>query len=329
MGATTRFETKFVQKMELLVLSTLSWRVATPTPVTFVEHFLRALGSATQLRPRQLTQLRCHARAVLRACLPVASLVGTQPSTLALAALHHALRCCAPNSAALRVSADVVPLTSDAMACMVSLGTVLGPQWSTPGMAPPAACGAQAAPTIKAVATKAAVAVTPVAYHHYAHAPVSLRAKAGAGADRDSPTSTLAGDLFTDLSLHSPGPGSSDDEGGLLAGDVSPGASAMGLHYIADGSLAMRLHRGAAAASAAAACDTVAIAAASSRKRRASSVELTRRVTRSSMAPPSPQQHQHQPACTAAAATSAHPANLPHGASCIAPQATPCGRQLN
>lgn len=283
MDATTRFETKFVQKMELLVLSTLSWRVATPTPVTFTEHFLRSLGAATQLRPRQLTQLRCHARAVLRACLPVAGLVGTKPSSLALAALHHALRCCAPNSAALRVAADVVPLTPDATACMASLGTVLGPQWSTPGMAAPT-CGATA--TIKAAATKPAV---PVAYHHYVHAP--LRAKPGAGADRDSPTSTLAGDLFTDLSLHSPGPGSSDDEQGLLVGDVSPGASSLGLHLTHDGAVAVRLHKGAAAAG----------AAADSRKRRSVSVEFTRRVmTRSAMAPP-PQQ---QPSAAAAAAPS-------------------------
>ena len=210
MGATTRFEAKFIQKMELLVLSTLSWRVAAPTAVTFLEHFLRALGDATPLRPRQVTQLRAHGRAVLRACLPAAPLVGTPPSVLATAALHHALRSCAPNSAALRAATTAVPLRGAPNSCLAALGRVLGPQWA----APPPGCHSKAPATI---AHKPAVSAPAACYTHGHHhgtcaatTAAALRAAKppmgppGAGwcAERDSPTSTLAaGDLFADLDL--------------------------------------------------------------------------------------------------------------------------------
>lgn len=51
--------------MELLLLSTLEWRVAVPTSASFVEHFLRAMA----LRAPRRRGLRAHARELLRRSL--------------------------------------------------------------------------------------------------------------------------------------------------------------------------------------------------------------------------------------------------------------------
>ncbi|CAA7407602.1 unnamed protein product [Spirodela intermedia] len=39
------FEARTVQRMELLVLSTLGWRLGSPTPLSFIDHFLRRLAA--------------------------------------------------------------------------------------------------------------------------------------------------------------------------------------------------------------------------------------------------------------------------------------------
>ncbi len=66
MLAETRFEAKYIMKMELLLLTTLEWRVAAPTPVAFLEHFLRSLAVRHAGRRRGL---RAHARELVRRTL--------------------------------------------------------------------------------------------------------------------------------------------------------------------------------------------------------------------------------------------------------------------
>lgn len=41
------FEAKTIQRMELLVLSTLHWKMNPVTPLSFVEHIVRRLGLKT------------------------------------------------------------------------------------------------------------------------------------------------------------------------------------------------------------------------------------------------------------------------------------------
>ena len=43
------FEAKTVQRMELLVLSALQWRMHPVTPVSFLDHIIRRLGLKTSL----------------------------------------------------------------------------------------------------------------------------------------------------------------------------------------------------------------------------------------------------------------------------------------
>lgn len=41
------FEARTVQRMELLVLSTLKWRMKAVTPFSFIDHFLRKISGDT------------------------------------------------------------------------------------------------------------------------------------------------------------------------------------------------------------------------------------------------------------------------------------------
>lgn len=43
------FEAKTIQRMELLVLSSLGWRMNPVTPLSFIEHIVRKLGLKTRL----------------------------------------------------------------------------------------------------------------------------------------------------------------------------------------------------------------------------------------------------------------------------------------
>ena len=43
------FEAKTIQRMELLVLSTLKWRMLPVTPISFFEHIVRRLGLKSRL----------------------------------------------------------------------------------------------------------------------------------------------------------------------------------------------------------------------------------------------------------------------------------------
>lgn len=43
------FEAKTIQRMELLVLSTLQWKMHPVTPLSFLDHIIRRLGLKTHL----------------------------------------------------------------------------------------------------------------------------------------------------------------------------------------------------------------------------------------------------------------------------------------
>lgn len=43
------FEAKTIQRMELLVLSTLNWKMNPVTPLSFIDHIIRRLGLKTHL----------------------------------------------------------------------------------------------------------------------------------------------------------------------------------------------------------------------------------------------------------------------------------------
>lgn len=52
------FEAKNIQKMELLVLSTLKWRMNPVTPISFLDHIIRRLGLKNHLHWEFLNS--CH-----------------------------------------------------------------------------------------------------------------------------------------------------------------------------------------------------------------------------------------------------------------------------
>ncbi|XP_028764149.1 cyclin-D3-3 [Neltuma alba] len=81
------FEAKTIQRMELLVLSTLNWRMNPVTPISFFELIVRMLGLKSRLHWEFL--FRCQ-RALL--CLILDSRpMSYRPSTLAVAIMIHVI----------------------------------------------------------------------------------------------------------------------------------------------------------------------------------------------------------------------------------------------
>ncbi|CAN0846363.1 CYCD3-1 [Linum grandiflorum] len=81
------FEAKTIQRMELLVLSALGWKMHPVTPISFVDHIVRRLGLKSNVHWEFLT--RCHSFLV---CLVSDSRsVRYQPSILATAAMMHVI----------------------------------------------------------------------------------------------------------------------------------------------------------------------------------------------------------------------------------------------
>lgn len=167
-----RFEARHVMRMEILVLTMLQWRVSAATSATFLEHQLRALG----LRPPVRRLLREHARAVIVRTQPYAAFLAYRPSSLACAALHHALRAARLHGRPLAGCAERLGLAVGASACLAAL-EALGPAWSGQAARAPA------------VAAPLAPLATPTAHagHHR---------KPSLAGDRESPMSTLDGAAF-------------------------------------------------------------------------------------------------------------------------------------
>ncbi|KAA8545833.1 hypothetical protein F0562_020716 [Nyssa sinensis] len=81
------FEAKTIQRMELLVLSTLQWRMNPVTPLSFLDHIIRRLGLKTHLHWEFLR--RCEA--LLLSVVADSRFVRYLPSVLATATMLHVI----------------------------------------------------------------------------------------------------------------------------------------------------------------------------------------------------------------------------------------------
>ncbi|ESW27884.1 hypothetical protein PHAVU_003G240500 [Phaseolus vulgaris] len=82
------FEAKTIQRMELLVLSTLKWRMHPVTPISFFEHIVRRLGLKSRLHWEFLW--RCER--VLLNVTADSRAMSYLPSTLAAATMIHVIK---------------------------------------------------------------------------------------------------------------------------------------------------------------------------------------------------------------------------------------------
>ncbi|PSS02686.1 Cyclin-D3-1 like [Actinidia chinensis var. chinensis] len=82
------FEAKTIQRMELLVLSALQWRMNPVTPISFLDHIMRRLGLKTHLHWEFLR--RCEKQ--LLSLLSDARFVGYLPSVLAASIMLHVIQ---------------------------------------------------------------------------------------------------------------------------------------------------------------------------------------------------------------------------------------------
>ncbi|KAJ7944466.1 Cyclin-d3-2-like protein [Quillaja saponaria] len=89
------FEAKTIQRMELLVLSTLNWRMNPVTPISFFEHIVRRLGLRTRLHWEFLW--RCER--ILLSVIEDLGVMSYLPSTLAAATMIHVIREIEPSNA--------------------------------------------------------------------------------------------------------------------------------------------------------------------------------------------------------------------------------------
>ncbi|XP_059647822.1 cyclin-D3-1 [Cornus florida] len=81
------FEAKTIQRMELLVLSTLQWRMNPVTPLSFLDHIIRRLGLKTHLHWEFLKRCERLLLSVVADCRFVRYL----PSVLATATMLHVI----------------------------------------------------------------------------------------------------------------------------------------------------------------------------------------------------------------------------------------------
>ncbi|KAJ6424356.1 hypothetical protein OIU84_025197 [Salix udensis] len=81
------FEAKTIQRMELLVLSTLKWKMHPVTPLSFLDHIIRRLGLKTQVHWEFLR--RCEH--LLLSAVSDSRSVSYPPSVLATATMMHVI----------------------------------------------------------------------------------------------------------------------------------------------------------------------------------------------------------------------------------------------
>ncbi|KAE9614286.1 putative cyclin [Lupinus albus] len=82
------FEAKTIQRMELIVLSTLKWRMSPVTPISFFEHIVRRLG----LKSRLHWEFLWHCERVLLNVIADFRVMSYLPSTLAAATMIHVIK---------------------------------------------------------------------------------------------------------------------------------------------------------------------------------------------------------------------------------------------
>lgn len=81
------FEAKTIQKMELLILSTLKWRMNPVTPISFLDHIIRRLGLKSHVHWEFLR--RCES--LLLTVMPDSGFLSYLPSVLATAIMLHVI----------------------------------------------------------------------------------------------------------------------------------------------------------------------------------------------------------------------------------------------
>lgn len=86
-GSEYMFEAKTIQKMELLILSTLKWRMNPVTPLSFLDHIIRRLGLKSDLHWEFLR--RCES--LLLSVMPDSRFVSYLPSVLATSTMLHVI----------------------------------------------------------------------------------------------------------------------------------------------------------------------------------------------------------------------------------------------
>lgn len=87
------FEARTIQRMEILVLSTLQWKMNPVTPLSFLDFITRRLGLKNHLCWEFLR--RCEL--VLLAILPDSRFMGYRPSVMATATMLHVIGCVEPS----------------------------------------------------------------------------------------------------------------------------------------------------------------------------------------------------------------------------------------
>ncbi|KHN45176.1 Cyclin-D3-2 [Glycine soja] len=86
------FEAKTIKKMEILVLSTLGWKMNPPTPLSFLDYFTRRLGSKDHLCWEFLSK----SQGVLLSLLGDSRFMSYLPSVLATATMMHVVKSVEP-----------------------------------------------------------------------------------------------------------------------------------------------------------------------------------------------------------------------------------------
>ncbi|XP_019169298.1 PREDICTED: cyclin-D3-1-like [Ipomoea nil] len=89
------FDAKTIQKMELLVLSTLKWRMNPVTPLSFLDHITRRLGLKNHLHWEFFT--KCES--LILSFMPDSRFVRFLPSVLATATMLHVIHQLEPSNA--------------------------------------------------------------------------------------------------------------------------------------------------------------------------------------------------------------------------------------
>ncbi|XP_028098511.1 cyclin-D5-1-like [Camellia sinensis] len=82
------FDSKVIQRMELLVLNTLEWRMSSVTPFAFIHYFIRTLGNHHSPPPRNVVSRTVH---LILAIMRDVNLMDHRPSVIAGAATLVAL----------------------------------------------------------------------------------------------------------------------------------------------------------------------------------------------------------------------------------------------
>ncbi|KAI3767450.1 hypothetical protein L2E82_17573 [Cichorium intybus] len=91
-GSNYVFEAKTIQKMEILILSTLQWKMNPVTPISFLDYITRRLGLKSYLSSEFLKRCEC----LLLCLLPDGRFRSYRPSVIATATMVHVIHSVEP-----------------------------------------------------------------------------------------------------------------------------------------------------------------------------------------------------------------------------------------